>query len=224
MAIIGFAFFACQESVGRAKLSPVRVFALVSALGMLVAAGCGGRGAQPDHQAEWRDVLRHKKAAASSDATPHQKQVYADSVRAFVTKHPNHGRAREVWQRIQLEFANDLVAMGRYQDAIRFYRAVMAHDPSNEDAKRGIARAMAHLAVTREKLLALEKGMSHREVAQLLGKPVPGWQVTNSRPGVTMEAWYYRMQGGGLAAVYFRNGKVLAAEETSDARLGRFSS
>src|SRR6185295_12534855 len=127
-------------------------------LALLGGAGCKG-GEQPDHQAEWRDVLRHKPAAVAPDASPHHKQVYADSVRAFVTKHPNHGRAREVWQRIQLEFANDLVAMGRYQDAIHFYRAVIAHDPSNEDAKRGIAGAMAHLAVTREKLLALEKGM-----------------------------------------------------------------
>jgi len=205
-------------------LSAVRVFALVSALFALLAAGCGGRGAQPDHQAEWRDVLRYKKAAATSVATPHQKQLYADSVRAFVEKHPNHGRAREVWQRIQIEFANDLAAMGRYQDAIRFYRAVLAHDPANEQAKRGLGVALARLAVTRDKLLALEKGMSHREVASILGKPIPGWTISNRRPGVTMEAWYYRMPGDRLAAVYFRNGKVLAAEETSNAPLGRFGS
>lgn len=169
-------------------------------------------------------MLRHKKAAAAADATPHQKQLYADSVRAFVEKHPNHGRARDVWQRIQLEFADDLASMGRYQDAIRFYRAVAAHDPASEDARRGLADAFARLAVTREKLLALEKGMSHREVASLLGKPVPGWTASNRRPGVTMEAWYYRTSGGGLAAVYFRNGKVLAAEERSNAPLGRFGS
>lgn len=203
---------------------PVRVFALVSALALLAAAGCSDRGAQPDHQAEWRGVLAHKKAAAHAAAKPEHKQLYADSVRAFVEKHPNHGRAREVWQRIQVEFADDLASMGRYQDAIRFYRAVLAHDPTNLDAKRGMDGALAHLAVTREKLLALQKGMSHRQVASLLGKPIPGWTISNRRPGVTMEAWYYRMQGGGLAAVYFRNGKVLAAEETSDAPLGRFNS
>lgn len=202
----------------------MRVFVLVSALLTLFAAGCGNRGAQPDHQAEWRNVLQHKKAAASAEATPHQKQLYADSVRAFVEKHPHHGRAREVWTRIQIEFANDLAAVGRYQDSIRFYRAALMHDPTNELARRGMGAAMAKLAVTREKLLTLEKGMSHREVASILGKPIPGWTATNKRPGTTMEAWYYRMSNGSLAAVYFRNGKVLAAEETSDAQLGRFNS
>ena len=167
----------------------MRVFALVSALAALLA-GCGGRSAQPDHQAEWRDVLRHKKAAYESGATTQQKQVYADSLRAFIQKHPTHSRAREVWQRIQLEFAKDL----------------------------------ARLAVTREQLLALQKGMSQLQVSSILGNPFPGWTMTKERSGATLEAWYYRMQGGGLAAVYFRNGKVLAAEESSNAPLGRFGS
>jgi len=202
----------------------MRVFSLVSALVALFAAGCGGSGAQPDHQAEWRNVLEQKKAAIRADATPQQKQMYADSVRAFVEKHPSHGRAATVWQRIQLEFANELAALGRYQDAVRFYRTVINNDPSNEAARRGMAAALARLAVTRDKLLALEKGMSHRQVASLLGRPVPGWTVSNHRPGVTMEAWYYRVRSGGLAAVYFRNGKVLAAEETSNAPLRRFDS
>ena len=191
---------------------------------LLFAAACADRGAQSDHQTEWRDVLRHKRAAVAPNARPEHKQAYADSVRAFVEKHPDHGRAREVWQRLQLEFANDLAAMGRHQDSIRFYRAVLAHDPSNADASRGLAMAVDHLAVTRDKLLALEKGMSHREVANLLGKPMPGWSVKNERAEATVEAWYYRTRDGGVAAVYFRDGKVFAAEETSNAKLGRLSS
>ena len=191
---------------------------------LLCAAACADQGTQPDHQAEWRDVLRHKKAAAAPDARPEQKQVYADSVRAFVAKHPDHGRAREVWQRLQLEFADDLAAMGRHQDSIRFYRAVLAHDPANEQASRGLAMAVERLAVSREKLLTLEKGMSHREVASILGKPMPGWSAKNERPEATFEAWYYRTRDGGVAGVYFRDGKVFAAEETSHAKLGRLSS
>jgi len=202
----------------------VRSFALIFVLAALLAAGCRDRVAEPDHQSEWREVLRHKQAAAHAQATPQQKQVYADSVAAFVTKHPNHGRAREVWQRIQLEFAADLVAIGRHQDAIRFYRAVLAHDPANDVAKRGLEAAAERLAVTRAKLLALEKGMSHRQVAAILGKPIPGWTVSTRRTGALMEAWYYRTHGGGLAAVYFRNGEVLGAEETSHAPLGRLGS
>ena len=190
---------------------------------MLLIA-CGAQDPQPDHQAEWRGVLQHKKAAGAPDATAMQKQIYADSVRAFVQKHPNHGRARDVWSRIQIEFANDLAAMGRHQDAIRFYRAVLAHDPSNAAANSGLTESLAKLAVTHDKLLVLEKGMSHRDVAGILGKPIPGWTASNHRPGATMEAWYYRMQNGGLAAVYFRNGKVLAAEETANAQIGRLGS
>lgn len=191
---------------------------------LLLAAGCADRGAQPDHQTEWQDVLRHKKAAVAADARPEQKQVYADSVRAFVQRHPEHGRAREVWQRLQLEFAEDLASLGRHQEAIRVYRGVLAHDPANADATRGLAAAAGRLAVSREKLLALEKGMSHREVASILGKPMPGWTVTNERAEATFEAWYYRTHGGGVAGVYFRDGKVFAAEETSHAKLGRLSS
>ncbi len=192
---------------------------------LIVFAACADRSAPTaDHQAEWRDVLKHKRAAVAPGAKPEQKQVYADSVRAFVQKHPDHGRAREVWQRLQLEFADDLAALGRHQDAIRFYRAVLQHDPSNEHASRGLATAVERLAVSREKLLALEKGMSQREVAAILGKPMPGWSVVNERAEATFEAWYYRTRGGAVAGVYFRDGKVFAAEETSNAKLGRLGS
>ena len=197
---------------------------LLPALLLIVFAACSDRNAESDHQAEWRGVLKHKRAAAAPDAKPEHKQVYADSVHAFVQKHPDHGRAREVWQRLQLEFADDLAALGRHQDAIRFYRAVLQHDPANERASRGLATAVERLAVSREKLLALDKGMSQREVASILGKPMPGWSAKNRRPGATIEAWYYRTRGGGVAGVYFRDGKVFAAEETSNAKLGRLGS
>jgi hypothetical protein len=166
----------------------------------------------------------HKRAAVAPDASPDHKQVYADSVRAFVVKHPNHGRAAEVWQRLQLEFADDLAEAGRYQDAIRIYRAVLTRHPESDEARSGMALAASRLAVSREGLLALRKGMSHRQVASLLGKPIPGWSVKNSRAGATFEAWYYRTRTGALAGVYFRDGKVFAAEETSNERIGRLGS
>ena len=200
-------------------------FATVPAtLLLLLAAACADRTVQPDHQAEWRDVLLHKRAAVAPDARPEHRQAYADSVRAFVQRHPDHGRAREVWQRLQLEFADDLAAMGRHQDAVRFYHAVLTHDPANQHASRGLAAAMDSLAVSRAKLLTLEKGMSHRQVAGVLGRPMPGWMVTNKRPEATFEAWYYRTREGGVAGVYFRDGKVFAAEENSHAKLGRLGS
>ena len=205
-------------SCGGMRVSPFLTTSL-----MLCLAACGG---QPpaDHQAEWRDVLRHKPAAVAPNASPDQKQLYADSVRAFVVKHPTHSRAAEVWQRLQLEFADDLTEAGRYQDAIRIYRAVLTRHPENDHARSRMAVAAARLAVGREGLLALRKGMSHRQVAALLGKPIPGWTVKNHRAGATFEAWYYRTRSGALAGVYFREGKVFAAEETSNERLGRLGS
>jgi hypothetical protein len=191
---------------------------------LIVLSACADRGAQPDHQAEWRNVLERKRAAVAPDAKLEHKQAYADSVRSFVEKHPDHSRGREVWQRLQLEFADDLAAMGRHQDAIRFYRAVLEHHPNSQHARRGLALAVERLAVSRDKLLTLEKGMSQRQVASILGKPIPGWSAKNRRPEATFEAWYYRTRGGAVAGVYFRDGKVFAAEESSNAKLGRLGS
>ena len=186
----------------------------------LLIIGCGAQPEQVDRQAEWRDVLERKKAAVSAEASPAHKQVYADSVAAFVRRHPDHSRAREVYHRIQVEFAQELGSLGRHQDAIRFYRSVLQRDPRNDAALRGLADSVDRLAVSREKLLRLEKGMSHREVSQILGKPIPGWTVKQKGRNGTYEGWYYRTIAGRVAGVYFRDGKVFAAEESSDAKVG----
>lgn len=201
----------------------MRFTACLPLLATLVLAGCAAE-PEADLQAAWRETLRHKKAALAPDAKPADKQLYADSVRAFVEKHPDHGRGRDVWARLQVAFADDLAAAGRYQDAIRFYRAVLVHHPEDEQARAGLASAAERLAVSHEKLLALSKGMSRREVAKILGKPLPGWKKETERAGTKYEAWYYRTRRGSVAAVYFRNGKVLGAEESSDARVSRLGS
>ena len=185
----------------------------------LLAAACSADDPSDAGRAGWLNVLRHKKAASAPTASPQQKQIYADSVAAFVRQHPQHGRAREVYQYIQLDFARELASLGRYQDAIRFYRSVAAADPTNEAAIRGLEDAADHLAVSREKLLRLEKGMSHREVANILGKPMPGWSEKRKRRDAVLESWYYRKTDGGVAGVYFRDGELFAAEENSQARL-----
>jgi tetratricopeptide (TPR) repeat protein len=184
----------------------------------LLLASCGGSDNR-DNPSEWRRVLHWKKAAAAPTATVQQKQVYADSVAAFVEAHPTHSRARQVYETIQLDFARELASLGRYQDAIRFYRAVLTHDPQNEKALKGIAEAADHLAVTRQKLLALEKGMSQHDVAKLLGKPIPGWTARIRRHDSVIESWYYRKSDDTIAGVYFRDGELFAAEESSQARL-----
>ena len=184
----------------------------------LLAASCV-RDAGPDTAVEWRGLLQQKRAAMAPNATARDKQVYADSLAAFVERNPSHSRAREVYQRIQVDFARDLAALGRYQDAIRVYRAVLAHDPRNADAERGLTEAVERLAVTHAKLVQLERGMSQHEVARILGKPIPGWTEKKDRPDATIDCWYYRTADGGVAGVYFHDGALFAAEEKSHEKL-----
>ena len=184
----------------------------------LLLACCGGH--QPvDNSAEWRHVLTRKKAAVRPDANSRQKQVYADALAAFLARYPTHPRAREVYRHMQLDFALELAKFGRYQGAIRFYRAVLTDDPKNAQALQGLRTAVDRLTVSHQKLLALEKGMSRRQVAHLLGDPIPGWTARTERPDCVMEAWYYRTTEHGIAGVYFRDGQVIAAEENSHAKL-----
>jgi tetratricopeptide (TPR) repeat protein len=198
-------------------------FALVLVLSGSFVSGCRVD-VQPDHQAEWREVLVHKASAIAPDAEPDAKQRFADSVRTFLQRHPDHGRAREVWQQLQLQFADDLAGLGRHQDAMRYYQEVLALDPENEEARIGAETASERVAISRGKLLQLEKGMTGRDVMALLGQPLPGWTTENDRPEAKFEAWYYRTQTGTIAGVYFRDGRVFAAEEESSAPLGRLGS
>ena len=186
---------------------------------VLAACACGVQREASDHVSDWLRVLHHKQAAAAHNASTEQKQIYADSLGAFVQQHPGHGRARQVYQRVQLDFAAELSALGRHGDAIRFYRAVLRQDPGNAAALRGFADEAERLAVSREKLLKLQKGMSQHDVARILGNPIPGWAQRTERRDSVVDAWYYRKTDGNVAGVYFRDGQLFAAEENSQARL-----
>jgi hypothetical protein len=177
-------------------------------------------GQQPVRSAadDWREVLSQKKTAIQTgDLT--DRQLYADSVASFIHIHPTHGRAREVYRRIQLEFARDLTSVGRYQDAIRVYRNVLGHDSSDAEARRGLMVAIDHLSVSHEKLSRLQLGMTGKQVEAILGKPIPGWTSTVRQGDDMTEAWYYRRRDGGVASVHFNDGKLFAADERSEARL-----
>ena len=186
---------------------------------LAIAGAACAADSTPDNSPEWRSVLGRKRAAIARSATERQKQVYADALAGFVTRYPSHSRARDVYRRVQLDFARELASLGRYQDAIRFYRAVLAGDPFNAEALHGLSAAADRLMVSRQKLLELEKGMSQREVSRLLGSPIPGWTLRTQRPECTIEAWYYRTNDRGVAGLYFRNGVLFGAEQNSHAKL-----
>jgi hypothetical protein len=190
----------------------------LSLVAIIALAACSSDQSS-DPQSDWVHVLSHKKAAIVSDAPTDARQVYADALHAFVMKYPGHTRARHVYQRVQLEFARELSVHGRYADAIGFYRAVLNQDPFNKEAMDGLSKAADRMAVSRQKLLALEKGMSPSDVAGLLGKPMPGWKLRTHHHDTDLESWYYRTTDGGIAGVYFRDGELLAAEEKSEAKL-----
>lgn len=194
----------------------VRKLSLLFVVAAFVACSSDDSG---NAQRDWLHVLSHKKAAVAADATTDARQVYADALHAFIRKYPGHVRARQVYERVQLEFAHELAVHGRYADAIGFYRAVLNEDPANREASAGLNEAIDRMAVSRRKLLALEKGMSESEVAHLLGKPMPGWTVRTQHHDTDLESWYYRTTDGGVAGVYFRDGELLAAEEKSEAKL-----
>jgi hypothetical protein len=194
-------------------------FPIISVALVTMMVACSGSGEGDQTRAGWLNVLSHKKAASAPGARPEAKQAYADTLAAFTRKHPQHSRARAVYERVQLDFARELSALGRHRDALAFYRAVLARDPANEEAARGLREAADRLAVSRQKLQLLEVGMSQREVAGILGNPMPGWSAQTHRREASTEAWYYRTTLGTVAGVYFRDGKLLAAEESSDAQV-----
>jgi hypothetical protein len=194
------------------------------AIGLCAAAlaACTQRADNSDAPEGWLAVLGHKRKAVTSNS-PNAKQGYADALSAFAKAHPRHSRAREVYMRIQLDFARDLTAIGRHQDAIYFCRAVLKKDPANVEAQRLMNKAIDRLSVTHQKLLALRKGMTQKEVASILGKPAPGWSVSIAREDSVTESWYYRHRDGGVASVHFLNGRLFAADERSEARLALLS-
>jgi hypothetical protein len=196
--------------------------ALAIAFCAAILAACARTGANTDPQSDWLSVLGQKKQAVASNS-PAARQNYADVLSAFVSRHPGHSRAREVYQRIQLDFARELSAIGRYRDAIRFCRAVLRKDPGNAEASRLINAAIDHLSVSRDKLLALRKGMTEKEVASILGKPVPGWKLAIRRDDSITESWYYRRSNGGVVSVHFVRGRLIAADERSEAKLAPVS-
>ncbi len=183
---------------------------------VIVALGCEHRRDSEEARAAWLRVLQSKKVAVAPGAPVEVRQAYADALAGFVRTYPGHSRAIEVYRVTQLDFATELTGHGRHEEAVRMYRDVLARHPHDAAALAGLNQSLARLVVSRAKLLELEQGMGQRDVAHLLGKPAPGWSTRRQRQGVAIESWYYKTDGGGVAAVHFREGRLFAADEQSN--------
>src|SRR5258708_30808920 len=131
----------CATLSSEMRRSFVIALALALPLPLAVCHGSNQLDSALDSASEWQHVLHWKKAAAAPNASAGDKQVYADTVAAFVQKNPTHGPGREVYHRLQLEFGEDLAAIAPSQDAIRFYRAVLNADAANGRAPHDLPAA-----------------------------------------------------------------------------------
>ncbi|HXI13323.1 MAG TPA: hypothetical protein VNM92_11885 [Thermoanaerobaculia bacterium] len=177
------------------------------------------REVQDDSLTDWLHVLKQKKAAPLASGPSAGRQAYAKSLHNFVVKHPTHGRGRHVYEDFQMQFARDLVSMGRGRDAVRFYRSVLQRNPANRQAREELTTTIDRLSVSTDKLESLTKGMTQREVAERLGKPLPGWTRSVVKRSKRAESWYYPREGRGVAGVHFYDGRLLTAELDSEERL-----
>ncbi|MGA7613894.1 MAG: hypothetical protein WBX15_01825 [Thermoanaerobaculia bacterium] len=183
---------------------------LVLLLFVVLFSGCTDPGSRKEQQ-EWQSVLG-VKAQMTANPTTETKQAYADAVAGFLQLHPEHMRARHAWEELQLKRARSLAAEGRYREAAPFYRSFLARHPARDDVQRELDEALRHVHVSRGQLLDLRTGMTTEEVAAEIGKPLPGWKRTVEKNGGTIESWYYGRTDGKVAAVFFRDGHLFAAE------------
>lgn len=184
---------------------------------MLLVIACGKR--SPAQLVLWRDVqeLHHKSEADPSSLEARQR--YVDALSNFVRAYPADEEASTLYSREELAYARDLVRSGRQAAAIAYFENYLSRDPENSAVREELNTARAQAAIPRERFDDLRKGMSPEEVADLLGKPRPGWTHTITKGKSTYETWYYRKGDGGTASVGFVDGKAWVAEYDGIVRL-----
>lgn len=188
--------------------------------GFLAMMACAQGDADPV-TAEWREVLAAKKEWQQADAAGRLRaqQAYVDGLTAFVRRHPDHARARTVYEATELEFARELARRGMHDRAAVYYRSVLRTNPDHAAARAELRIAERKRFVSPETLADLRAGMSPDEVRESLGEPLPGWSRSLRRGESIVDSWYYRRPDGGVAGVYFRNGRLFAAECGAPVRL-----
>jgi hypothetical protein len=190
-----------------------RPLLLILAPLVFLLAGCSDRPPDPI-VAEWRAVLDAKKLAAGGEVAA--KQKYADLLVEFLKRHPNHPRARTVYRDLQLDRAGELSAAGDHLGAAEIYGHLVSQFPKDRTARESLAAALDLTVVSRDELKAIEKGMTHDRVVEILGPPRKGWRREAVKNGVSLESLFYKNEEGGVAAVHFERGRVFAVDYESE--------
>ena len=111
-----------------------------------------------------------------------------------------------------VEFGKELLKEGRYAEAAVMFRSVLNRDPRETKAQEGLQHAVDRFFITPEQLIGVKRGASADDVREALGTPPQGWTRTMARGGKEVEAWFYRSRTGGVAGVYFLDGRVFATD------------
>jgi len=183
--------------------------AIVLAL-LLLAAGCVKR--SPAQLVLWRDVRELQHKAEADPGSLEARQRYVDALSNFVRAYPKDEEASALYGREELAYARELVRRGRHGAAIPYFEDFLSRDTENAAVHEELNQARAQATIARDRFDDLRKGMSPDEVAELLGKPRPGWTHTLTKGKSTYDTWYYRKADGGTASVGFVDGKAWVAE------------
>ena len=91
---------------------------------------------------------------------------------------------------------------GDYRRAIDIYEGQLIWDPDNEKLQKEMEYAEQMRFVTPDRFAQVIEGLTREQVTQILG-PV-NLQNMKKYPDDQVEAWFYRREDGGVAAVWFR--------------------
>lgn len=177
---------------------------------LLLGTACVKR--SPAQLVLWRDVRELQRKAEADPTALDARQRYVDALSNFVRAYPADEEASALYGKEELAYARELVRRGRHGAAIPYYEDFLSRDPENASVHEELNQARAQATIARDRFDDLRKGMSSEEVAELLGKPRPGWTHTLTKGKSTYETWYYRKADGGTASVGFVDGKAWVAE------------
>ncbi len=141
--------------------------------------------------------------------------TYYDQLTTFLQKHPDHQEAISAYIEASMKGIHALVMEGKYKSAkenIDYMKTLAQNDPRLDTWSNEAGEMMV---VTKEEFDLVDNNMTYDDVISILGyPPLPFGLKTNElkKAGKTffVVSFFYKNEDGGVAAIYFRDGKVYA--------------